>query len=92
MTWSWDGCALSDTGFAPAGVSVDFDLFLYSPTLGYVWGSQSLDDNNEGFDYTIPAGEGGRYQVILAWPDGSTGCETGSTTEPGAYAWAFFGP
>ena len=92
VTWSWDGCALSDTGFAPAGVSVDFDLFLYSPTLGYVWGSQSLDDNNEGFDYTIPAGEGGRYQIILAWPDGSTGCETGSTTEPGAYAWAFFGP
>ena len=86
VTWSWDGCAISDTGTAPAPVAIDFDIFLYTPTIGYVWASQSLDDSNEGFDYTVPAGEGATYQLILAWPDGSTGCE-GGTFEPGAYSW-----
>jgi len=66
-------------------VSVDFDLFLYNPALGYVWGSQSLDDNNEGFDYTVQAGEGGTYQVWLTWPRDQQSCE-GTDFIPGGYA------
>lgn len=84
-TWSWDACALDDEGDAPVAVSVDFDLFLYNPALGYVWGSQSLDDNNEGFDYTVQPGEGGTYQVWLMWPREQQSCE-GTDFIPGAYA------
>jgi hypothetical protein len=85
-TWSWDGCTLSDQGTAPATVAVDFDLFLYSPQFGYLWASQSLDDSNEGFDYTVQPGEDGDYQLILAWPTSSVSCE-GINLEPGALAW-----
>ena len=82
-TLVWDACAVEDTGDAPLSVSVDLDLFLYRKPSGgsggsYVWASQSLDDNNEGFDYTIPAGEGGEYSLIRMWPHGATNCEGGS--------------
>jgi hypothetical protein len=85
-TLAWDGCALSNDGEAPSAVAVDLDLFLFSETYGYVWASQSLDDNNEGFDYTIPAGEGDTYSLMMAWPDGSATCEE-AETEPAVYAW-----
>lgn len=86
-TFSWDACPIEQTGTAPANVATDFDLFLYSPdTNKYYWASQSLDDSNEGFDYTLQPGDEGRVQLILMWPQGALNCE-GGTTEDGALAW-----
>jgi hypothetical protein len=90
-SWTSDGCALAEIMGAelPAPPAVDFDLFLFNTTSQtYVWASQSLDDNNEGIDYTIQSGEAGAYQLILAWPEGSESCEASDGGfEPGAYAW-----
>ena len=83
FTFSWDSCPLDDTGEGPAGVSVDFDLFLRRVDDGYVWGSQSLDDNNEGFDYTVPQNAGGKYEVWVMWPEGELSCEGTETIEGG---------
>jgi hypothetical protein len=69
-TISWDACTrkskvLDGTGTV-AEVRSDFDLYLYNKSAGrYVFGSQSLDDNNEGFDVVVP--EDGDYVVFLAW-------------------------
>lgn len=40
----------------------------------YYYASQSNDDNNEGFDVSIPETLAGTYEVWLAWPDGAVGC------------------
>ncbi|MEZ4223014.1 MAG: S8/S53 family peptidase [Polyangiaceae bacterium] len=86
-TWSWDGCVPGVTGSAPGAVAIDFDLFLFNnSTNEYYWASQSLDDNNEGFDYTLQGGEGGDISIILAWPDGAQSCE-GNTVDAGALSW-----
>lgn len=89
MTVSWDACATTTSSTAaPGGVSVDFDLFLRRQSDGtnpneYVWGSQSTDDNNEGFDFTpsLP----GTYDAYLMWPVGATNCD-GGTTIPVSWA------
>ena len=76
-TWSWYACAMTNAGTAPASVSVDYDLFLYRQDGSggtYVWASQSFDDNNEGIDYTVPAGHGGKYHLYVAWPDEALSC------------------
>ena len=86
-TYSWDACG-PNQGSAPGAVGTDFDLFLYKAKPGsedYVWASQSLDDNNEGFQYTVQAGEEGPFQIILMWDDDS-GCD-GSQFEPYTLAW-----
>jgi hypothetical protein len=75
-TLSWSGCADEPTGEAPGQVAVDFDLFLYRQnTQHYVWGSQSVYDNNEGFDYTVGAGQAGVYEVLVSWPADDRSCE-----------------
>jgi hypothetical protein len=62
-------------------------LFLLWQSGGaYVWASQSLDDSNEGFDYTAQAGESGTYELWLAWPEGSTSCED-TNLEPIGVSW-----
>ncbi len=78
-TMVWDACAIDDYGDAPLSVSVDFDLFLYrnGENPEYVWASQSLDDNTEGFDYTIPSGGDDDYSLIVMWPEGAENCEGG---------------
>lgn len=63
---------LDDTGTI-ADVRNDFDLYLYNQSAGrYVFGSQSLDDNNEGFDVVVP--EDGDYLVFLAWSTEPSKC------------------
>ncbi|MBK7578656.1 MAG: hypothetical protein IPI67_00485 [Myxococcales bacterium] len=71
-------------------VYTDFDLYLYNVTTGqYVYGSQTLDDNNEGFDITFPSS--GHYQIWLSWPTGLTGCDPlWGDLEPSALSWVLF--
>lgn len=83
---SWDACPAAQSGIAPAKSKWDFDLFLYNQSTNtYVWGSQSLDDNNEGFDFLLNSS--GTYVLILAWRtkvgEGYCGSET---SEPVAWA------
>ncbi|MEM1030996.1 MAG: S8 family serine peptidase [Myxococcota bacterium] len=97
-SFSWSGCAAKpepgspSTPSAPGAIAVDFDLLLRrvrsDGTGEYVWGSQSIFDNNEGFDYTVPAGEEGTYEVWVTWPEGSTSCE-GTSTEPTGFSLVF---
>lgn len=75
VTFSWEACVLSPDPVANLSVATDYDLFLFNSTLGQgLYASQSNDDVNEGFDVIIPAGWDGDYDLILIWPDGSTGC------------------
>jgi hypothetical protein len=68
----------------PSSVATDFDLFLLNRTTNsYVYASQSIDDNSEGFDVILPSD--GDYEVLLEWPSGNAGC--GGTKEP--ISWAF---
>ena len=88
-TFAWDGCSPNPIGTAPGAVSVDYDLFLYNETTDqYLWASQSMDDNNEGLDYILQAGEGGTIQLIVAWPDGAVSCE-GVQYDPVAFSWIY---
>jgi hypothetical protein len=60
---SWDSCPLD----IPPVVGVDFDLFLFNKTTSeFVYGSQSLDDNNEGFHVRID--KDGVHEVWVGWP------------------------
>ncbi len=71
----WNACAEEPLGYPQATVVPDFDLFLFDRTRGrYYYASQSNDDNNEGFDVSIPETLAGTYEVWLAWPDGAVGC------------------
>jgi hypothetical protein len=86
VTASWDGCADDVSGPAPGSVAVDFDVFLYHvDSQSYVWGSQSIFDNNEGFDFTVQ--EAGEYHVWLAWELGSKSCEGTSSERLGVALW-----
>jgi hypothetical protein len=74
-TFSWEACVLSNDTAASRTVPTDFDLFLYNRTRGEgLYASQTDDDVNEGFDVVVPANWAGDYDLILIWPDGSTGC------------------
>lgn len=96
-TISWDACP----GEIPALVAVpavDVDLFLLSvdSVVGshyegtWVIGSQSVKDNNEGFDYEIPSQ--GAYAVVAGWPmNDNTGCD-GAATESFGYALRVLAP
>jgi hypothetical protein len=60
---SWDACATAPVASQPVRVVPDFDLFLHTPNRGgkYVFSSQSVSDNSEGFDIDIhPRARGGR--------------------------------
>ena len=82
FTLSWDSCATDPSGDAPASLPVDFDLFLVNVTTDeIVYGSQSIDDNNEGFDVILTE-DSSDYEVWMNWPETSTsGCE-GAGLEP----------
>ena len=71
-------------------MKADLELFLFNATTKtYVYGSQSIHDNNEGFDVTISASDGGgSYIVMLAWPDGARDCSSATTMR---YGWASLG-
>ena len=59
-------------------MATDFDLFLYNETSQkYVYASQSIRDNSEGFDILFQ--ENGSYDIYAAWPKGNQGC--GSSQE-----------
>ena len=48
-------------------------------------GSQSVNDNNEGFDYEVQ--DAAAFAIVAGWPaNDDIGCE-GATTEPFGYAW-----
>lgn len=87
---AYDGTVRDDVVVDPAdrGVAVDFDIFLYNATKDdMLFASQSFDDVNEGFDVTIPEDWDGDYQVLLVWPEESTGCKD----EPEQFAWTAMG-
>ncbi|MBK8217825.1 MAG: S8/S53 family peptidase [Myxococcales bacterium] len=77
-TISWDSCpkrtkVLDGTGIL-ADLANDFDLYLYDKSRSrYVYGSQSLDDTNEGFDVVVP--EDGDYELFIAWQGEVRKCE-----------------
>ena len=78
-TISWDTCASKGTALSGLGtvatIKNDFDLYLYDKTNArYVFGSQSVDDNNEGFDVVVPSA--GDYQVMVAWDQELRKCGT----------------
>lgn len=85
VTFSWDACPVGMTGTAPDTVSSDIDIFLYSEdNAAYLYTSQSIADDNEGFDVTIPDSWGGRFTLyygVIPTP----GCN-GATSEPSAWA------
>jgi hypothetical protein len=84
-TISWEVCATDPQSGSTAATGIDFDLLLYNTANStYVYGSQSIHDNNEGFDVTISASDGaGSYQLFIAWPDGATDCAGATSTEVG---------
>lgn len=91
-SFSWSACAAEPSAGAPGDIAVDFDLLLRRVLADgsgaqYVWASQSIFDNNEGFDYTVAADEDGIYEVWVVWPEGSISCE-GTLDEPGGFALA----
>jgi hypothetical protein len=67
---SWDMCNTGGSTY----LGVDFDLFLYNANPGngkFVYGSQSNDDNHEGFDIRISENDPqGVYQLWITWPSG----------------------
>jgi len=75
---SWSACVSSPTGGALTTAGSDFDLFLYKKPVGgsggkYIFGSQSVDDVNEGFDVTLTSSHGsGDYEIWVSWESGST--------------------
>ena len=83
-TLTWNSCLVT-SGVAPGEIGVDFDLFLWhdGPTNPRpYYGSQTIDDNNEGFDVTLQKGDGGDLSVWVAFPDTATGCAGGGGMEP----------
>jgi|GEM_PF-4761668 len=84
---SWNAC--SETKAAPNRVGVDFDVFLYSPTVKkYLYTSQSNDDNNEGFDVVVPPGWDGEFIAYVAHPDGAKGCKDSPMKE--RFTWSSY--
>lgn len=89
--FSWEACVTTASPSSPRTVPTDFDLFLYNKTLGQgLYASQTDDDVNEGFDVNIPEGWDGTYQLLVIWPDGSSGCGANST-ERTAWGWMIKG-
>jgi hypothetical protein len=92
-TWSWYGCGAEEPAEAPVSIATDFDLFLFNATYQkYIWASQSIDDNNEGFDFTLQDGQDGDIQLIVAWPNEEPQTCEGAELEPGAWAWRIWVP
>lgn len=91
---AWNACPPSSpvSSSDVAEALPDFDLFLYNEDEGYyVYTSQSLDDNNEGFDVVIE--EEGRHSLYLGWPkDGNTGLGCDGSTEALAYVYGWLPP
>jgi hypothetical protein len=93
FTLVWDSCPADMGGFGPSSVATDYDIFLWNAdTHEYLYASQSVSDNTEGFDVTIPSGASasgrswaGKYVVYRAWPKGSGGCGDAGA-EP--FSWA----
>ncbi len=72
VSLSWSTCS---TGQTTSTGPTDFDIFLFNRNRGsYLFSSQSVFDNNEGFQVSIPDGWDGNYDVYLSWPKASTGC------------------
>jgi subtilisin family serine protease len=86
-TISWNGCG--DFGVVQT-TAVDIDLYLFKVdsenngtyTGEWVTGSHSVDDVNEGYEFTTT--EASQYIVVAGWLPGN-GCE-GAMVEP--FAWA----
>ncbi len=88
LTMSWDNCPLTYLGTGPAQLSADLDLFLCDMAgQTCLATSRSYDNNNEGFDVTVPpATPLTTYSVVVGYnPDNSPGCN-GSSLEPAAWA------
>ena len=85
-TISWAACSSAQKGTATQTPSMtDLDLFLYNTDARlYVWASQSVHDNNEGFDFKVATS--GNYKLILTAPAGVKACD-GSALE--AYGFAY---
>lgn len=91
---SWDGCISTPEAVGAASPAVDYDLFLYNRTTNtYIYGSQSIDDVNEGFDVIIQSSDLSSpkatdvFEIWVSWPSGSTACG-GGTMDEIAWAWA----
>lgn len=71
VTISYDVCGDDPLASSSVGVDIDLDLYLYnSSTSAYIYGSQSLHDNNEGFDVIISDEDGnGDYQLLISRPE-----------------------
>lgn len=63
---AWNACPTSPTAGTGASVAIDLDLLLYNATDNrYVYGSHSVDDNNEGFDHLIePSDQSGLVTTL----------------------------
>ncbi|MBX3209164.1 MAG: hypothetical protein KF764_29290 [Labilithrix sp.] len=87
-TIAWDNCPTGK--IAPAPVATDLDLFLYlkeGPSSGrYIFSSQSVTDNVEGFDVIIP--EGGHYEIYWTYPQGTRGCAALGSDGFEPFSWA----
>ncbi|MGE0791215.1 MAG: S8 family serine peptidase [Sandaracinaceae bacterium] len=95
-TVAWDACIASASSGTAASPATDFDVFLFNATTGaYIYGSQSVDDVNEGFDVVLQSSDLSSpsatddFEIWLSWPDDAEGCG-GGTNAPYAQAWAIF--
>ncbi len=70
---TWDSCPTAATSTVPPSIATDFDLFLFdTESTLWVYGSQSVSDNSEGFDVKAPSTS--KYAIYLRWPKGAKGC------------------
>jgi hypothetical protein len=84
---SWDACPPSVWGnAAPSPVATDYDLLLHHETEGWLFTSQSLDDNNEGFDFYFGTADAGLVTVYLSWEDGASASSCNGQFERVAWA------
>lgn len=76
VSFSWDACVVEGSGGTYSNTpNTDYDIFLYNLDRNEgLYASQSNDDVNEGFEVVIPSGWGGRFALLLIWPEGSQGC------------------
>lgn len=89
-TISWDACPAVNVYWTAAARDIDLFLLKVDSVMGnsyegtWVTGSQSVSDNNEGFDFKVTSADD--YLIVAGWAAGdNVGCE-GSDTEP--FGWA----